>query len=53
MWNLKHDTNEHIYKNRNTFTDIENIPVVSKGGWGEGWIGSSVLAGANYYIENG
>ena len=23
------------------------------GRWGEGWIGSLVLADANYYIENG
>ncbi len=31
MWNLKYDTNEHIHKKYNRFTDIENIFVVGKG----------------------
>ena len=31
MWNLKHDTNEHIYNNRNKLIDIENRLVVAKG----------------------
>ena len=45
-WNLKYDTNEHIYE-----TETENRLVVAKGrGVGEGWIGRLGLAGANYYI---
>ena len=35
MWNLKYDTNEHIYKT-NRLTDIENRLVVAKGEEGEG-----------------
>ena len=31
MWNLKYDTNELIYENRNRLTDIENRLVVAKG----------------------
>ena len=31
MWNLKHDTNKHIYNNRNKLIDIENRLVVAKG----------------------
>ena len=51
MWNLKYDTNEHIYK---TETDSQTqrtdlwLPRVRK--IGEGWIGSLALAEANYYI---
>ena len=40
MWNLKYDTNEHIYETE-TFTDIENRLVVAKGerGWGRKGLG--------------
>ena len=31
MWNLKYGTSEHIYKNRNRLTEIENRLVVAKG----------------------
>ena len=30
IWNLNHDPNEIIYKNRNRLTDIENKFVVTK-----------------------
>ena len=35
MWNLKYDTNEVIYKNRNRLIDTENKLTVTKGvrGW--------------------
>ena len=36
MWNLKYDTNELIYKNRNRLTDIENRLAVAKAGGGAG-----------------
>ena len=59
MWNLKYDTNQHIYKT-NRLTDTENRCVVAKGegGWGRedwefgisrckllciGWINNKVL----------
>ena len=31
MWNLKYDTNEPIYENRNRIRDIENRLLVAKG----------------------
>ena len=31
MWNLKNNTNQCIYKNRNSLTDIEIKLVVTKG----------------------
>ena len=31
MWNLKHDTNELIYKTEKRLTDIENGLVIAKG----------------------
>ena len=31
MWNLKNDTNELIYKNRNRLTDMKNKLMVTKG----------------------
>ena len=36
MWNLKYDTNELIWQNRNRLTDTENKIKVTKkeGGWG-------------------
>ena len=36
MWNLKYDTNELIWQNRNRLTDIENKIKVTKmeEGWG-------------------
>ena len=30
MWNLKHDTNEPIYKNRNRLMDIQNRLAIAK-----------------------
>ena len=38
MWNLKYDTNEHIYAME---TDVENRLVVTKGaeGWGRDGLG--------------
>ena len=36
MWNLKYDTNEHIYQAK-TDTDIENRLVVASGREGGGW----------------
>ena len=48
MWNVKYNTNEHIYE---TETDIANRLVAAKGeGVGEGRIGSLGLADANNYI---
>ena len=35
MWNLKYDTNEHIYET-NRVTDIENRLVVTEGNSGDG-----------------
>ena len=32
MWNLKYDTNEPIYENRNRIMDIGNRQVVAKAG---------------------
>ena len=50
MWNLKYDTDEHIYETE-TDTHTDNRLVVAKGeGMGEGRIGSLGLADANYYI---
>ena len=42
MWNLKYDINEPIYK-----TELR----LPRGG-GQGWIGSSELADADYYTMN-
>ena len=37
MWNLKYDTNEPIYWNRDRVMDLENSLVFAKGeGFGEG-----------------
>ena len=48
MWNLKYDTNEHVYK---TETDVENRFVATeRQGVGEKRIGSLGLADANWYI---
>ena len=33
-WNLKYDTNEHIYKTEARLTDIENTFVIAKGAGG-------------------
>ena len=49
MWNLKYDTDQHIYETK-TDTDIENRVVVDKGEGGEGRNGSLGIAHANYYI---
>ena len=53
MCNLKYNTDEHIYKNRNRLTDKENKPVVAKERWGElewGKTGNLGLTDVNYYI---
>ena len=54
MWNLKYDTNEHIYETE-TDSKTQRIDLwLPRGrGGGEGWIGGLGLADANYYIENG
>ena len=49
MWNLKQDLREDTYETE-TDSDIENKLMVAKG---EGRIGSSGLADANQYIQNG
>ena len=37
MWNLKNDTKEHVYKNKNRLTYIENrLMVPKRGKWGGG-----------------
>ena len=41
-WNLKNDTNELIYNNRNRLTDFENKLMVTKG---ERWGGRGKLGG--------
>ena len=46
---IQYDISELIYKT-NRLTDTENGFMVAKG---EGWIGRSGLADANYYIQNG
>ena len=52
MWNIKHDTNEHIYK-RETDKPRQrtDLWLPSRGGW-ERWIQNLGLADANYYKEN-
>ena len=42
MWNLKYDTNELTYKDRDRLTDTENRLVVAKGevGWGRDGLGA-------------
>ena len=50
MWNLKHDTNELIYKTE-TDSQTQRIDLLPRGrGVREGWSGSLGLADANYYI---
>ena len=51
MWNLKYDTNEHIYKT-NRLTDIREQPCgCHRGGSvGEGRTGSLGSADADYYV---
>ena len=39
MWNLKHDTNEHIYETKKKKTDTENRLVVVKGEEGSSGLG--------------
>ena len=50
MYNLKHDTNEFIYGNRNKLTDIETCGCQGGRGERERWIGSLGLADASYYV---
>ena len=50
MWNVKYNTDEHIYET-NRLTDIENRLVVAAGEGEEvGWMGSLGLVDGNYYI---
>ena len=52
MWNLKYDTNEHIYETE-TDSDIENTLVVAeREGVGEGRVGSLGSAEADDYIQD-
>ena len=51
MWNLKYDTNEHIYETETESQTQRTDFWLPRGRWvGEGWIGSLGLADANYYI---
>ena len=54
MWNLKNDTKEHVYKNKNRLTYIENRLWFPKGKSGVGVtereIGSLRLMYIQYYI---
>ena len=53
IWNLIHSTNEHSYRKKKKFMDMENRLVVAKGGGGVegvGWTGSLGLVDANYCI---
>ena len=50
MYNLKHDTNELIYENRNKLIDIETCGCQEGKGEEERWIGSLGLADVNYYM---
>ena len=54
MWNLKNDTKEHVYKNKNRLTYIENRLWFPKGESGVGVtereIGSLRLMYIQYYI---
>ena len=54
MWNLKYDTNELIYKTEAN-SQIQKTDLLLPRGRevGEAWIGSSGLADANYYIQDG
>ena len=51
MWNVKYNTDEHIYET-NRLTDIENRLVVAKcvAKMGKGRVGNLKLAEANYYM---
>ena len=54
MWNLKYDTNEPIYGTETeSGTYIIDLWLPSGRRVGERWIGSSGLADANRYIQNG
>ena len=49
MWNLKHDTNEFTYKQKQTHRCTEQAYGRQGREWvGEGWTGSLGLADANY-----
>ena len=50
MYNLKNDTNERVYENRNKLTDIEICGCQGGRAEGERWIGSLGLADASYYM---
>ena len=50
MWNLKYDTNEHIYKTETDSLIYSTDLSLSRGKWvGEGRIGSLGLADGDYY----
>ena len=53
MWNLKFDTNQHIYETKtDSHTQRAQRLESGRGGVGEGWIESLGLADANWYIQN-
>ena len=54
MWNLKHGTNEPIYK-RETDLQTQRTDLWLPRGKGEGekWTGTLGLVDANYYIQDG
>ena len=33
VWNLKYDTNQHVYETKNRLTDIEKRLAKGEGGW--------------------
>ena len=47
MWNLKYDTNEHIYETGLIYRHREQLP--REEGVGEEWIESLGLEDASYY----
>ena len=51
MWNLKYETNQHIYETKiDSQTERTDLLLLGRWGVGEGRTGSSGLAEANYYI---
>ena len=54
MWNLKHGTNEPIYKMETNLHTWRMGLWLQKGSWGgEVWTGNLGLVDANYYVQNG
>ena len=50
MWNVKYDTNEHIYETETDSQTEQTCGCQGGGAEGEGRIGSLGLADANWYI---